>query len=502
MKNPLAKIDTVWFIWSVVLFSYVVLLWIDYPLRSFSSDSWSYQELAHSFASGDPYRIITLRSYWSLEYSASFPPGYPFIIYLLHRFFDQTPYVAVGLNVMVAVITPLASAWLTRVLTGQKLAGLIAGFALLLYLPYIEEVLAGRSIPLAILLSISGLASLFSIRKPAMPVIAGLLLGLACLVRFDQLPLVLLFFVLALWQRQPFSRLMIAGITMMVTISPWIYMSWEHFGKLWASDNSWVAISSQPAYVTDFPAIAPQTLWTHPADFLSKCLNNVLTLIQGLISAIIRYYPILPIALVFGWLNRKSNQAVPFSKAHYGVLVVATLALTPQIVTGYITYRYFSFILLCALIFLFSTTVTNIKSEKNHRIILLWIGLVLNFTMVALWAKEHAASREISTVNLQQQKQLLMALDQCHAAESNVLYVFPAKGGHVPATRYGAEYRRRAALMPNNINLGNTANRNLFEQTLVPLRYVTFPENSGINHDCDKILSPLTIKITAAPGNM
>src|SRR6185295_3545044 len=189
-----------WLAYAAAALFYLCAPWLDPTQSNFSVDSWSYQELAHSFGGDTPYEPVLLRSFWSLEHSAAFPPGYPWLLHLLQTVFGTAPYVAVWFCVCIALLTPLIAARLARTLGVATEAGLLAGVALLGFARYFEEVLSARAIPLAVAAVLGGLVLLLEARTAWRAVAGGALLGFACLVRFDQLPLMLLILGYAWWR--------------------------------------------------------------------------------------------------------------------------------------------------------------------------------------------------------------------------------------------------------------------------------------------------------------
>src|SRR4029077_17233773 len=105
-----------------------------------------------------------------------------------------------GTQVVLALLCAIASLIPIRLIarsciTHRALSDAVAlavWVALLSFEGYRTEVLAGRTIPVAMLLLLTAFALLVggdAANRPIMAAATGLLLGLACLARFDALPL-------------------------------------------------------------------------------------------------------------------------------------------------------------------------------------------------------------------------------------------------------------------------------------------------------------------------
>jgi len=478
-----------WLAYAAAALFYLCAPWLDPTQSNFSVDSWSYQELAHSFGGDTPYEPVLLRSFWSLEHSAAFPPGYPWLLHLLQTVFGTAPSVAVWFCVCIALLTPLIAARLARTLGVATEAGLLAGVALLGFARYFEEVLSARAIPLAVAAVLGGLVLLLEARTAWRAVAGGALLGFACLVRFDQLPLMLLILGYAWWRGTRPREVALAALAALAAMSPWMVMSWHYFGTLWASDNSWVAMSSVPVNVTQFPAVSPGTMFSDPLGFAGKCLRNVVRLVYyGLRLGIPACPHVAVLLLLWAWhaWRERTGSAL---RRHASLLLISFAALAPQVLTGYPDPRYLclQLLLVCMLCLGDLYSAPRRPLRIGYPLLgVLAVSLALLFD--ARWAAgtvrvsgEVAATHELDQV-------LLLSLKRCQDAEPQVRYVFP----HFLTTHaalYAAKLGGRASLTPNGFEQLDAATRREFEIAVGPLRYVRPVAVDGTVHTCDELLT-------------
>jgi hypothetical protein len=326
----------------------------------FSPDSWSYYDLSQTVFT-DFYRPSVTRAFHEQDgYSRSFPPLWPVLIAAADRVFRRGPATGVNLAALLAVLTliPLkgiAGACLRR-RSLAPYAAVAAWLGLLWFPPYWNQALIGCAIPLTVLLLAMAVACLLREDFPTRWILAvycGLWLGLACLARFDSL--VFAGVILLACAAAPSVRVGVKIsliLTFLIAISPWVLYSKTHYGALWASDNSAVALSASRSYVQDYQMPA-DTVATHPVRWARRVAVNAVKLVLTLIYAV-TIQPILPLSLAGAaivWLGGRRRRRVrvehPLGKLL--LLVAAALAgLAGQALTGYMDRRYFSFVCLLA----------------------------------------------------------------------------------------------------------------------------------------------------------
>ncbi len=187
-------------------------------------------------------------------------------------------------------------------------------------------------------------------RRWTLGVCCGLLLGLACLARFDSL--VFGGIILLICAAAPSIRMGVKVsliLAFLIAISPWVLYSKTHYGALWASDNSAVALSASRAYVQDYQMPA-DTIATHPVRWARRVAVNVVKLVLTLIYAI-TVQPILPLSLAGAGIVWVSGRRRRFEEPLGKLLLLvgaAIVGLAGQALTGYMDRRYFSFVCLLA----------------------------------------------------------------------------------------------------------------------------------------------------------
>lgn len=355
----------------VVLSAMLVLARIalfDWQTLKFSPDSWAYYELAKSLREGD-YALNHLRSFQAAgRYSAAFPPGFPALWALVDIISGAGARSGLVINLFVMAAIGWLCERLTRQMTGLRWAGLALAVLLFQFPGFYDEIVAGRSIPLTVALILAAFALIVGREapRPAHAALAGIAIGLTLLLRFDMLPFalcILAWIVLAFASRRNAVALAFATGLLAVWL-PWIALSLKLYGRPFASDSSWVAMTADAsAFVTDwYPAGAlPLTAREAPALFMGKVWGNLMQLPGALIGA--------PGAIVFALvlfllavhvLARKqlystprlptlwaARAAPPLAAAAF---TLAALSLIPaNVLTGYLDTRYFSFLWLCLL---------------------------------------------------------------------------------------------------------------------------------------------------------
>lgn len=460
---------------AVFIAIYFLALASGWPTLGFTSDSWSYYELARTFETGDPMRFNTLRSYIPAvrEYSASFPLGYPFLLHIAHQWLGAAPEVGVQLNVLAAVLTPFVAASLSNALRLGRVSGFACGTMLVVSSPYVGGVLSAGSIPAAILLILAGLRLVLQSQDGARVLwlaMGGLVLGWAALVRFDAL-----FFALplagyvALVSRRPAPvALYLLGVVL--GVAPWLIYCLLHFGTPLFSDNSWVALAAIPAYVTDYRPGLSQTLFTEPALWTQKALHNAYWLARGGFRAMKNYPAIflLAAALPFLWKGPAGSAVL----RGVAFIAVACIALLPQLATGYHDGRYYALVLFTACLAAFA----GISQGREKQLLgmpapmLLLVAAVLaNGLLTAFGLLPEARSVEAQRTQAAAEERMLASLAKCHATEPGTLYLFPGP----LAARYGALYGQRTGIIPRNWQQLDALTRERFGREYGPYRAIS-----------------------------
>lgn len=449
----------------------------------YSPDSWAYFELSRTF-SAEPYRFFTLRSFWSDTYSAAFPLGYPWLLHQLHRVFGVEPATGILLNLLAAALTLPAGARLSRQLGAHGWQGWLAVAMLLLYRPYSEEIFAARTIPLVILLDITALGILAGNRLTArQALVAGLLAGLATLIRFDHLVLQGLMGLVVIVRTRKALPALAFALASGCGMLPWILFSLQHFHTPWASDNSWVALASHKAYVTDFPARAAQTLFTDPAEFAGKLLSNIREFFPALATAIIKRFPgmVLLVMIIIASKRRQAGHHLRLLRKPAILCGIIIMTLLPQWLTGYFDERYFSLFLLVLALALLIQATTLIDVIKPGLLWLLPLAIILNGVSAAIGVSRQWHDATGVSARLTRENAVLAEVAACHRQEPTVRYFFD---DDLIAQRYGANYQLPAGVLPTRFTHLPPDQRQYFEQRYPNHRFIAILQRNPGHFSC------------------
>ncbi|MCX9147986.1 glycosyltransferase family 2 protein [Erythrobacter sp. WG] len=334
---------------AILLALLAPLLWSVVAAPPYSPDSWALWELAQSVF-GDFYRFTHWRSYASdLPFSTSFPPLTPVLIAILDAAMGTGPRTGLYLAFACFAGFALTSEAIGRRVTGAPWLGLGAALVLLLgpNLLFIE-MSAGRTIPLQLLLYALVLLALVRAdpMSHARAAGVGLLVGLAMLNRFDALLLPLAVALAVGWLARSWQRGALVLMTAALVYAPWALWSLATFGTPFASDNAGIAAALDPrAFATDWWPTPQPTLADDPLAWAAKVAANVaglsltaLSLVASIFGVAILGYLAPPAALSVAARDRLRGSGPLRLLA--GTAALAGLMLAPQVLTGYLEYRY------------------------------------------------------------------------------------------------------------------------------------------------------------------
>ncbi len=215
----------------------------------------------------------------------------------------------------------------------------------------------------------------------------GALVGTACMVRFDFLPIALM--IVTVWgayftlrERRASSLLSLA--TLLLFLLPWSIYSLALFDHPYIMDNSRRLI-----YIED---TRPSTF--HPSDFSSPTLfthsqlwfSTKMSLIASMIKELLRFLLVQPIVLIalciFIWqkIKKKSiTHSKYFNIVSLTLIAIASIYLPILFLTGYLgnTRYYTPFLALLVLLILLHIRLPNILEMKRVKVKFLIIFLVL-----------------------------------------------------------------------------------------------------------------------------
>lgn len=356
-------------------------------LRVFSLDSWSYWELAQTVFNGDFFRIEVRRQFQiDTPYSISFPPLWPVMVALAAEATLYEPFIMPILAGLVALATFVVLEVAFRVQSNLPGIGLVTGLGMLSFGSYVDEIAAGRSIPLALfwlaVLSALAIGPLTRRRAFAMGVVAGL----AVMTRFDALPFAAAFLLLmgAGFVRRPqvtwptrLGLTALFGAGLLLAVSPYIAYSLTHFGLPWISDNSRVALSAESIFVTDYYTVWPATAIEAPLQWLHKVLVNAMGILPNLIVVSGGIFAVA--AGVFWLAGRRLGPMALASLPLRPIIVIAiawVMAFSAQFFVGYGNIRYQSPTFMTGLMLLAMGLSSGLRGTSAGRVAYAVIQLV------------------------------------------------------------------------------------------------------------------------------
>lgn len=439
----------------IFLISFIFIMFgIILKTSTFSPDSWGYYELSKTIFSDNFYGFNTYRSYISDYKSAAFPFGFPIILSIVNNLIGFNPINAVYLNIIVSILNIYLILRITLLINISYLFSWLLAISFLSYSSYLDEIYAGRSMPLAIFLYLCGIYYLIN-KKIFM---AGLLLGFSCLVRFDYLIFSLLtvfYYILV----DPKRRYVIL-LSLILGILPWILYSYLFFDTIWISDNSWVAKSSYSSFAGDFPAVASHTIFTHPFDWILKIINNFKSVLLYLIYYSKEYFIVIIGSIIFIYKYRKL-----LNLRDYLFFFFLLVSLLPYAATGYFDGRYYSLFFLILSVFIFY----RINSMLRVNIKFIFILIVVNLLICSYWFS-FITKRSYAKVeyNYKQEKTIYKLRD--YQINSNMRYIFESP---LLAVKYGALTGGRSAVLPTNFKILDEQTKKEYFLKMSPFIFVT-----------------------------
>ncbi len=416
----------------------------------FSPDSWTYLELSRTIGD-DFYRFNTWRSFWSdSAYAASFPPLWPALLWMVNGIGDFGIHAGFILNFLIFAAFVAVVEAIARRSCGIVGVGPLSALMLLAFPPFVDEMVAARAVPLALLLIAAQVWLLVAARgrrwyAPAL----GLLAGLTVMSRFDFLPAAVGVVILAGLIERRWRPGIQAAVALGIGISPWVIYSITTFGKPFATDNAVVAISvNASVYVTDFYAAPPVTLFQDPAAWIAKIGGNLAPVFLALGDALRQAGFAYPLILVLGavwfraWRKPSRVPALPWMPilAYGGILL---LPIFGYLATGYANQRYFAPQIWLLELFCLLVTVASVRTWRHFRLAAATVlGAVLLTANLQI-----AQMADASPLRLAKFRSTLDCLELVGARHDDTLIFV---GDDALAAEFGALAGRRAAMAPRN----------------------------------------------------
>ncbi len=246
-------------IFSALVFVCFLVMIFRASTSTYSPDSWSYVAIANNLMSSGSFQdpLDVSRNFTATPWTNnSFPYLWPVLLAPGIAIFGPTLPVGALVNSFVWLATAVSLALLTRQSQRGIWPGLMSGLALLGIPGYVNEISSGRSIPLTILLLISGLLLIIRIEdkfRGRRIVFAFFLFGLAAANRFDALIFGPLIGVVCFWLYRPNIRLALTSIlAWLIPAAVYPIYSLFVFGRIMFTENSYLLadpnLQNSPTY--------------------------------------------------------------------------------------------------------------------------------------------------------------------------------------------------------------------------------------------------------------
>lgn len=430
---------------------------------NFSPDSWTYFELSKTFYTTSFYEPNTIRNYLDYEKSSSFPFGFPFMLSVINKIFLESPVNSVYLNIFSAFLSIIFLFQITKELKFNNLMSLAVTLSFFFYPPYLSEIYSGRSIPLATLLFILGFLVFIKYESLFFSMV---FIGISAVVRFDFLIFSLLFaFYVFIFSKEIFLKKIIILVAILISLSPWIVFSLEHFDSLWASDNSWVSKSAVSDYVLDFPASSDKTIINAPYLWVLKVINNIPHLTFSFLKASAFQSLSIFLLLIFFYLIFIKN--IYLSRQDFVFIFVMIMSFFPYLTTGYFSRRYFSFHFLMINLY-FACRLNNFESFLKRYTLL--TSVILSIFLGALFFARGYLSIEKNREDNLKQMDIIKTISSKHSQETGITYIF--FGSDTFAAKYGAFTGLRSAMPPANFGNMTEIEKNNYFNTMGEFRII------------------------------
>jgi len=364
---------------------------------AFSPDSWCYYELSKNFFN-DFYKINTFINYQfnDVPYGTSFPPLYPLVIYVFNKVFNLEIYSGYLANFFICFLTMFILSKISKRIFGNIFWGLFVFITLLYNQNYIDELISARSIPLSICLFF---IMFYLIIKNdefgnSSLILLGLIAGLMVMNRFDyMLAAVMMGFIISfINSKRKIKSFFIYFFALFIVILPWILYSYNHFEKIFVSDNSRTVILAFNNYVLDyFPDdTILSTIFNSPKQWLLNMVERIKGPIASLVNTIFYdsfiihlllmivafeafFFPNMPV--VVHKVRRESNDT--FRKALL-ILIPLMVQVLSVFLTGYTDSRYFIILLtyLTIIAILKLSSLIGDLGESKEKLIKIILGIL------------------------------------------------------------------------------------------------------------------------------
>lgn len=459
---------------QMALFGVVCLALLTFAISMFhrsvlNPDGWTNIELAKSFA-GDVYRIHVTRQFGTLsEYSSSFPPLWPALLYLT----DLATGVGAASGFCLAIIAAALFVWMSE-LAGRRhfdtqWIGFGAAVLVLSHSGLINEILGGRSIPLQLVLYAVLLWVLGYPRTVLRYAVAGLCCGLTLMNRFDAMPFAIVITLLVIFTSGAPRGKLAYTATFLLSLTPWIYLSRLRFHRWFATDNSDISLRVDPtAFVTDWWPDRQATVFDEPAHWLAKVAGNAVDLVPTAILSpgltvlalwVIAFLTVAAFASLLLIANPSKAQRLSIKANVIGIaqqhqilllfyLAILTL-LVGYVITGYLDARYFVPQIWLTVFIVLGLVAAKLANQEQRDLFGFIVAAIFTTTTLILLAKwavltpQNGGQSDTGT-------KFDQAVERCIFATTNRPVLLSVNA--TAASRWSALYGWNTVLLPANFD--------------------------------------------------
>ena len=432
----------------------------------FIVDSWSYLELSNTVFK-DFYHSNTLRHFENPSvYSQAFPPLWPVVLAAARHLADLGIYTGYILNCMVCIVLLAALIGLFRVIHLPGWVGAACYLSILGFPPFLGEALGAKTFPLTLTLLTGALLVLFREPLSARRVsLAGLLMGLACLTRFDAILVACVVgvafgartYLLERRFRRCVAVVLVYYATFCVVLSPMVAYGLSHFGKPFPSDNTRMLMQARGGTVLDYYETPPAAdLIQNPGKWLAGLLfYKAPRIVFGFYEAASE--SVLPPFLAVVWVVWGAARFPPLPSPTIQfilmALVLIPVMLLPSMLVGFMDFRFYAgpALLLFAVLFALLVSLTaGVWSRRRATLLLLAVAVLLCVTAAQPVVSNRSLRFSLTEAlaPLSPTEQMRELTDAVHRDARGQPHRLLLTSGYVGAVKYGALTGEPASVMP------------------------------------------------------
>lgn len=346
----------------------------------FIVDSWSYLEMSKTVFT-DFYRFSTLRQFENPSlYSNSFPPLWPVLLAIARHLGDLGIYTGYVLNCLVCIGLLAALMRLFPRIGLPSWVGTACYLSLLGFTPFLQDALGAKTMALSAALLVCALTILVGQSITMYRVaLAGSLMGLGCLNRFDALPAAAVIgsaFAFRAYRHglgywRAIAVFAVYCMVLGVILSPWAIYGEKRFGKVFPSDNTRQVLRARRGNVLDYyESPLPSELAKDPAKWATGLVSDKARAVaSGFYGNVMdsELPALVMIVLVVWGATRPRALPMPAIRFTLLALILIPIILFPTALVGYSDSRYYSAPILLLLVILFSGLVSLTPTAWSAR---------------------------------------------------------------------------------------------------------------------------------------